>query len=239
MAAATPLETEIVIATPTAEAAEIVRRTDPLVMRAEAFVVENDVAYESAGDFLRDVKAMQKEIRDAFEAPVKKAHEAHKAMTGLRAKLLAPIDEAERLVKRKMAGFVEARQRAAQEEARRQAEAARKAEEDRRRAEATELEAQGRLAEAEKVLEAPVHVAAPVVRAESPKAEGTSARRKLSAKVVDLDALVRAVAAGRVPLTLIQPNQRALDALAQAAGDAFELPGCELVVETVIAARGR
>ena len=37
MAAATPLETSIVIDTPTAQVTEIERRTDPLVVRADAF----------------------------------------------------------------------------------------------------------------------------------------------------------------------------------------------------------
>ena len=239
MAAATPLETSIVIDHPTAQVAELERRTDPLVVRADAFVIESDIAYETAADFLRDCKAMQKDIREAFEEPVKKAHEAHKAMTGLRGKLLSPIEAADKRVKAKMAGWVEAKERAAREEEQRRQAEARKAEEDRRLAEAAQLEAQGRQQEADAALAAPVHVPAQRVVAAPPKVEGTAVRKKYGAKVVDLDALVRAVAAGKVPLTLICPNQRALDSLAQAGPESFAIPGCELVTETVIAARGR
>lgn len=213
-------------------------RVDPLVVRASGFEIQTQGHYESAADFLRDCKTMQKDIRETMDPAVKKAHEAHKAVTAIRSKLLDPIDQAEKVVKRKMGAFVEEQERAARIERQRIEAEARKLEEDRRMREAEELEARGMPEAAEDVISAPIALPA-IPEAPKPIAEGTSSRKKYATRVVDLNSLIRAAAEGRIPAGLVIANQSALDSLARSLGDSFSMPGCELVVETVISAKGR
>ncbi len=234
MAAATPiLETQL----PAIRALEV--RVDPLVLRAQEFSIESQEHYEKAADFLRDCKTMQKDIRETMDPAVKKAHEAHKAVTSIRSKLLDPIDQAESVVKRKMGAWIEEQERAAREERLRLEQEARKAEEERRLREAAELEARGEAAAADDVLAAPI--VAPVILPEVQKAtaEGTSTRKRYTARVVDTTAFLRAVVAHPHLAGLAVPNQQALDALAASLKEALSIPGVELKVETVIAAKGR
>lgn len=82
----------------------------------------------------------------------------------------------------------------------------------------------------------PEPVAAPV--AETPKPAGvrqvasspkvTPKPTKLEARVTDLEALVKAVAAGEVPISVLMVNWQALDAMVDAKGSAFSMPGVTL-----------
>lgn len=80
------------------------------------------------------------------------------------------------------------------------------------------------LAQAVAVVTAPPDVPATV---EPPKASGR--RETWSAEVVDFAALVHAVAAGRVPLTVLKPHQPALNELARAYRQTLDVPGVRAV----------
>lgn len=234
MSAAEP----IIIETPTVALKLIDAQIDPLVARAAAIEIHSQELYESAAAFLVACKSMQKEIGDTMDPVCQKAHEAHKSATATRAKFLDPVVKAEKLVKGKMGAYLQEQERKANEKRRAEEAIARKAEEDRRLAEASELEARGQTRAAERVIEAPI-VLPSVPQAAAPTAAGVSSRKKYSAKVVDLMALVREVYAAKVSAFYLLPNQSAIDALAAASKEGFALPGCELVVETVISGRAR
>jgi hypothetical protein len=142
--------------------------------------------------------------------------------------------ERERL-EREAAALAAAEQRRLQTEA-----------EDRRLQEAAQLEAAGDRAGAERLIAAPV--AAPLVSpapvfaprppvAAPPKVEGVSFRDAYHAEVVDLMALVKAVAAGQAPLTLLQVNTTALNGLARSLKGALVIPGVKVVSDRVAAVR--
>lgn len=234
MAAATPIITENNL--PAIHALEV--RVDPLVVRAKDFQIADQDGYEKAADFLRDCKTMQKDIRETMDPAVKKAHEAHKAVTGIRSKLLDPIDQAEKVVKQKMGNWVDAQERAARIERQRIEAEARKLAEEQQLREAEELEARGMPEAAEEAISAPIILPA-IKEAPKPIAEGTSSRKRYSAKVVSLDALVKAAAEGRIPAGLVIANQSVLDSMARSLGESFSIPGVELQAETIIAAKGR
>ena len=80
-------------------------------------------------------------------------------------------------------------------------------------------------------------VAVRPARMEPPKAEGISFRTQYRAEVVDFAALVQAVATRKAPLTLLQPDQAALNQMARAMKQAMNLPGVRLIKERVVAAR--
>lgn len=105
-------------------------------------------------------------------------------------------------------------------------------------AEAAELEARGQSVAAERVIDAPMHL--PAVRvAAPPKTEGVSTSRRYWAEVVDIDAFLRGAIEGKVPMALVIPDQKALDALARASKEALKLTGVIVRSEAVVRAQGR
>ena len=119
-------------------------------------------------------------------------------------------EEQERLEREAaMAKNAEERERLAQEAEKRQKEADRAAEEAEKRQAAAEA----------------VQIDAPVVMAAPAKAEGTHYKDQWRAEVVDLKALIDAVAAGRSPEMFILANQSALDKQAKATKDLMPVAG--------------
>jgi hypothetical protein len=122
-----------------------------------------------------------------------------------------------------------------------QAEAQRKAEEEEaaRRAQlAFEMEDAGaEEAQIEEVVSAPVVVVAEAVAPTYQKASGVSRRDNWKARVTDVKKLAKAVAAGKVPVEYILPNQQALDNRAKADQTTMNVPGVESYDDPVIAGR--
>lgn len=109
-----------------------------------------------------------------------------------------------------------------------------KAEATRKRIREEELK---KIADAEKakqvepvaVTPAPVRTEpAPRVSAVAPSAKIQPKPMKLEARVTDLDALVRAVAAGQVPISVLTVNWQGLDDLVDTLGSEFNVPGVTL-----------
>ena len=69
---------------------------------------------------------------------------------------------------------------------------------------------------------------APRVAAAAPSAKVQPRPTKLEARVTDLDALVKAVAAGQVPISVLTVNWQGLDDLVDAQGSEFNVPGVTL-----------
>jgi hypothetical protein len=85
---------------------------------------------------------------------------------------------------------------------------------------------------------APVAVFAPRPPvAAAPRVEGVSFRDTYTAEVFDLMALVRAVATGLAPITLLQVNTTALNGMARALKNALALPGVRVISGRVAAVR--
>ncbi|MCR9093428.1 MAG: hypothetical protein NXI30_04370 [bacterium] len=240
MAAAEPLtDSQIVIQRPDAEIAELRPAVDADVAQARALVVDSDAAFERAAEFLKRVKGIQKQMIEILAPHIQRANDAHKGLTQLRKEQIAPLEEAESLVKRKMGDFIEAEERRAREEERRRQEEARKQEEERRLQEAAEAEARGDTAEAEAIVDAPI-VPPPAAPAPAkPKAEGVSTVKRYSAEVVDLAELVKAAAQNEHLLQYLLPNEKALNALARSVGESMNVPGVRVKATTTVSARGR
>jgi len=115
---------------------------------------------------------------------------------------------------------------------RREAEAiARKKAEDEALENAQRLQDAGMNDLAEVILSAPVEVEK--VRIPEPaKAEGVYYTDHFSAEVVDLMALVKAIAEGRQPITYIEANMTALNGIARSAKEAAAIDGVKIVKTT-------
>ncbi|MDR0189400.1 YqaJ viral recombinase family protein [Pseudomonas yamanorum] len=75
---------------------------------------------------------------------------------------------------------------------------------------------------------APVQTAAPVSQATKPVASHTVEQVALQANVTDFEALVKAVAYGQAPITVLLVNWEALDAMVAAQGSTFSMAGVTL-----------
>jgi len=162
------------------------------------------------------------------------------------------LAEEERL--RKIAEAEEARQRKIKEEqerAWREKEAKARAEQERLEAEIrkaknekakveaeaaaakakAEAEKAARIAEERRQQAEEVQVIAPVVAPTLQKVENTSTRENWSAEVVDLMALVKAVAEGKAPLTWLKVDQVAINKQATATKNSLQFPGIKFVVK--------
>lgn len=193
--------------------------------RAREVSIATEADYEAAAELLTAIKALRGKIAESYDPIIKAAHRAHKEAVSAKKKVEEPLAEAEREIKGRMAAWYEEQERQRREEQRRLEEEARRREEDERLAEAEALEAAGDSDGAERALseESPVLATAPAPP--PPRAKGVAMRETWSAEVVDLMALVRAVADGTAPATLVQANTTALNGMARSLRGDMKVPG--------------
>ena len=253
---------------------------------AEARVirVRSQPSYDLACEALRGNKALQGQVHEAFDPICDQTHKAWKTAVRTRKEHLEPLQEAEGLYKRAIAGYVEQKEQERREE-QRKLEVAAKAEADKRAAaaaEAVRVQAEAKAAVARKqaaeeaeaakaagesevlravraeatrvaaneaALEAQ-HIAQQAAELELQEAEaiavvaapkleraaGVSTSLKWSAQVTNLSDLVKAIADGRQPITLIQPDMTVLNKLARALQGQMSVPGVKAVSESVVRA---
>ena len=229
------------------ETAQVEQQGLALVTDAKALVIQDEPSYQRAGLMLRTVKDYLRRVAEVCEPVVSAAWAAHRAAVAQRTNLEAPAKEAEGVLKRAMIGYTEEIDRQRRETQRRAAaevEAARLAavaeEEERQVAAAMEAEANGQEEQVAAILTAPIVVAPftpPVVLPSKPKVEGVSYREDWTAEIFDLLELVRAVAAGRQPVSLLQPDMTVLNGMARALKSVMNVPGVRSVSRRVVAAR--
>lgn len=215
--------------------------------RARAAVITDTASYTAAADLLLGVKALRKRIAETFDPHVKRAFEAHRALTREKADAEAPLTEAERIVKDALVAYDREQERQRQEAQRKADEEARRREEDERLALAAAMEKEGNeygdaalVREAEALIAAPPPpvVAAPVAKA-TPKVAGVSYRTTYSAQVTDIVALIRFVAANPTHVALLTPNITALNGQARSLKQSMRIPGVRVVESRDVAAGGR
>lgn len=193
-----------------------------------AYEVIDQKTYEFAGEHLRNLKSMQKQIKGELNPSIEKANAAHKELTGLRKRHLEPVQNAESSLKSKMAAWHAEQERIRREEERRLREEERKREEEKRLAEAEALEKQGKEEEAIAVIEQPVVTAPVVVKSTTPKVEGVSMRETWRF-VVKKESLI--------PRQFLMVDEKKLGAHARSMKGAANVPGVEFYAENTVAAR--
>lgn len=207
----------------------------PIVTRAEALEVATKEQHEGGLLLLKDIKIGRKGIKGKIDPICKQANDLHKSLTGLRGEALKPWDHAEAITTGKL-NIYESDQRAIAEQAAAEAEEeARKLEEERRLNEAIEAEAAGEDPDA--ILDEPVVAPEITVEPETAKVAGVSSRTTYNARVMDIVMLAKYVSEHPEWGNLIEANMSALNGLARSQRDAFKVPGCELVKNTVRSVR--
>ena len=215
----------------------IVAELAPLVKAARAFEVKDVESHGAALERIKALRAGEKGIENHFAKAKRDASDAHKSIVAAVAGLIGPIAAARTIYDRSAQEYERIERQKAEEEQRRLQEQARKQEEERQLLDAIDAEAGGNLQEAEAILAQPVSV--PIVRVAPAIAQvkGVATRTLWSAKVNDLHALVKYVAAHPEWVSLLEPAMVNLNRLAVSQREAMSIPGVCAVSQTVRATR--
>jgi len=218
---------------------QLTAAVDSWPVQAQAVQVVDAASYQRAADLLLEIKGLRAEIEATFGPIVRKAHEAHKEAVGQRKRHEEPLQTAERLIKARMGSWQQEEERRRREEEARLAAEARRRDEEARLAEAAALEEAGEAEAAERVLEEPAATPPPPAPSRVPKVKGVASREIWKAEVTNLMELVKAVAAGQVPLAALQVNEKVLGQQARSLKRELHWPGVRVWSEQSIAAGGR
>ncbi len=228
--------------------------------QARMIVVKDQGSLENANRFFIVIRALKKKIAatfDPMEAAAKeakrKAEESRKTIMEERAKIEAPLNVAEDYLSGQVVGYKREQDRIREEEQEKLRQEAirieagrRKKEEDERVAQAAILEESGATEEAEALVneaieekEKPIEVYIPPPETPKVKLEGASIKTYWSAKVVNLQKLVKAVAENKAPLTCLEANMTTLNGLARSLKKEMKIDGVEVVQTSSMGATGR
>ncbi len=206
---------------------------------AHLLVIRDQTTHGEALELIVECKRRERIVEDTLKESIDASNKAHKSMTGLRSKLLAPFQtvRAQLEVKRQQYEREEADRRAAEE--RRLAAEQRQRDEARALAEAQSAIEEGDEEAAEAILEEAEQAPPPVVRVEPQlaKVEGTAIPRRYRCEVDSLQQLIRYVAANPQWTHLLEPAMPALNGLARSQREALSIPGVRVVAESSVSVR--
>lgn len=155
--------------------------------KASSIIIHDAASLKIANDFVLAVKVMRKEISDAFNPIIEKAHRAHKEAIAQKNKYEQPLVRAENAIKLQIGVYVRTK-----EEERREAERKAREEEQKRLQAETEVEAEaqrfenaGYIKEAEEIRETKPEPDVAVLP-DAPSLNGISIRKILKYKVLDI-----------------------------------------------------
>jgi hypothetical protein len=227
------MQPEINIPQEAEERMEDARRTLELVRDYEVVSTEQ---YTLAGEQLAAIKTKSKELDAQRKNITKPLDETKRQIMDLFREPLSFLAEAERTIKRGMAEFHRAEEARGREEQRQAEEAARKERErlQRRAAKAAE---KGQEEKAAALAERSETVADPVVAFDKPKAKGVSVREEWRGEVNDKMALIKVVAEGKAPPTLLEVNQAEINRYAKVMRGNMAVPGVRFFTQEIVSAR--
>ena len=217
----------------TIEEKEVEAQNQAIALRSEidALQVVDRTSYELANAINKRAYEGKKAFHSWFDPIDDASKKQRQAVIAQGKKIDEPFDYAIKTTGDRAAKWMREEQAKA-DAVRREAEAvARKKAEDEALKNAQRLQDAGMNDLAEVILSAPVEVEK--VRIPEPaKAEGVYYTDHFSAEVVDLMALVKAIAEGRQPITYIEANMTALNGIARSAKEAANIDGVKIVKTT-------
>ena len=212
---------------------ELKSTTDTALATAKSMVVTNQDEFMTAGNYRKDLKLVQQNIKNYWAPKKEQAFALHKSLVQAEKDMLIPLEQADKLVDQRMGDYrreIERQRIEAERERQRKEYEARKAAEDAQRLidEASKKEELDE-ADAEILMIAQEDVTTKIeafeasVVPEAAKMDGISVRRTWKARVIN-PALVPISVAGIV----IRPiDESALNKLAVTSKGGFECPGVE------------
>lgn len=216
------------------ETKEIEQQTSDALTRAGEIEITDDAGYKAAGAFVQVVKDLLKKVDETFADSIEAAHKTHKKILAAKKAHAEPLEQAEKIVKFKIGKYFDEQQRKIREENERAAAELRRQQEEHRIAVAKHeaaVKAQNAAQVAPPPPPPPPVPVKPITAA--PIASGVSMRTDWKHEVVDLMALVQAVASGRAAITFLSANETVLKAEAVRTKAASTIPGVHFYSETV------
>jgi len=192
-----------------------------------------------ASESLKEIKRRMKVIDDRLEPEKKKAYVAYTAWNDLIKELKKPYLEKEVYLKQELSRYDQEQEKIRKQEEDRLREEARKQEEESQIAAAIAAEQEGDKEEAEAIIAAPVYTPPIVLPKITPKVSGISYRENWTFEVVNLMDLVKAVAAGIVPIQALHPNMTFLGSQARNLKSSMRYPGVNAYAEKIVSAGRR
>jgi hypothetical protein len=208
---------------------EVIQQTNDTLSTVKSFQIATAIDYAVATDLARDIVGVRKKIVDTFADPKQNAFNTHKSIVALEKKFLAPVEEAERIIKGKIGAYSQEQQRLERERKREAQEEANRIEQEQQLELAIAAEQnKASVEEVEAILTAPVYaVAAPVEKFE--QAKGVAVPMLYSAEVEDLNKLFEAAYTDKALRAYFLINQPAINAAAKAQKEMMSIPGVKLI----------
>lgn len=213
-----------------AEITEVETRALSVPNQARAISITDNATYEKAAEILLVIKDIRKEISDTFTPIKRKMDAAKKEVLDQEKRADIPLQEAEGIIKPKIADYLAEQERIRKAEEDRLRAIAEKEEEERRLIEAMELEAAGETEAAEEVISEPVYVPPPVVEKIVPKIAGIVEKRTWTFEITD---------DSKLPRQYLVPDEKAIRAAVTSLKDRCNIPGVKVYPVTGIAAGRR
>lgn len=208
--------------------------TIALATELKRMIVTDSKSYDYAQLKIEQSAEYEKQW-DKLTGPAKKAaYDAYQHAMRLHDDPIAELKSARGIAKQACMDWYKEQERIRREEQRRLEEEARKAAEEEQIAAAIAAESEGDTETAKAIIEHPVYV--PPVNVPKPSVAPsrlTAGRSVWSAEVVDLMALVKAVADGTAPITFLEANMPSLNAQARAAKQTMNVPGVKAIEKRV------
>lgn len=218
------------------ETAQEAASTTALTLReVQTLEVVSQQTYEVAADILQQIKSRYKAIEEERKRILRPLDESRRKIMDLFRPALDNLVDAEKMVKAGMRDYSQEQEKIRQEEEAKAREAARK-EADRLQKRALRAAEKGHDEQAAALQEMAESVPVPIV-APQPKVAGISTREAWKAQVVDKATLIKAVAEGKVPDAVLDPNMKALNEMARALKGSLNYPGVKAIVEETVVAR--
>lgn len=204
------------------------------VAKADYLSIANNDDCKRCIDYEDVLKQLEKGIREHHDKGIKMADALHDELLEKRNKVLDPVISARKYAKAMRIEYTEEQERIRKaEESRIQAEARRLIEEAALAA-AIAAEEAGDGAEAEAIINEPVHVPTVTLQRTTPSAGISGAIREVwSAEVYDLHGLLVAIVEGKASIGLIEPNMTALNGMARSLKSNMSIPGVKAVSRKV------
>ncbi|MBR6102598.1 MAG: hypothetical protein IKP95_09230 [Ruminococcus sp.] len=101
------------------EETELSTKVSGIEFEAESIVVNSPESFEEAGNLLKQVKKMAKNVVEFFKPMKEQAHKAHAAICERENEMKKPLTKAEKVLKESMGRFAEEQERKRREEAER------------------------------------------------------------------------------------------------------------------------
>ena len=205
-----------------------------VVNQARDVVIVTVDDYSYAGLMLHEVKNWIKTLDDEEKKITKPLLEGIENARALFRGPKQTASDVKNILNTRMVAWADEKKAKEREEERRLQEIARKRVEEEVLQQALEAEAAGEKEEAQKIIEEPVYVPPVKVVSEIPKSKESYIRETWSAEIIDVMALVKGIAEGKVDIQAIEPNNLIknhsfLNTLATRYKETLNIPGVRAI----------